>query len=101
MNDKYLLDYKQKEEYSFWLTLSLPARSTKWNFEVVITQSPSSPEAAAAGFWAPRRLPGRLSLLLPDGAHFSCFKVTDKMAWDLDDFSFISVAPVARLRVPC
>lgn len=83
----------QKASTLHKLTLSLPARSTKWNFELVMIQSPSSAFEVALDLavvdsrcccldCCSLDVTGLAALLDcgDEGTHLSCFSVTEKIA---------------------
>mmetsp|Transcript_29607 Transcript_29607/g.66994 ORF Transcript_29607/g.66994 Transcript_29607/m.66994 type:complete len:225 (-) Transcript_29607:513-1187(-) len=75
---------------------SLPAKSTKWNFETIYSSSatfaPSSVPATSLGFSAIRKSLSRIN---------RCSIINVKIACDLLECAFISVLPTARRAVPC
>lgn len=77
-----LLNNLSPSKVYMFLTLSEPAKSTKWNLD------------------ARRLMDGCESVADDSWLAICCFKRTEKMAWDLDDVALTSVDPVALWWTP-
>ena len=77
------------------LTLSEPAKSTKWNFDVIFADT-----FLLLRFICGSVCSGSFSLFSSGSSIFVCFSTTENMACDRDDTEFISVDATVRHREP-